>query len=72
MNPTPTPEQIAQMSYEVAKAALESLTTNLERGQLSLSDSLTAYRTAQQLATRITTCFAEVEAAAQALVATPS
>ena len=65
----PPPENIADMSFEDALAALEAIVRGLETGQQKLEDAITAYERGAALKKHCEAKLAEAEARVQAIVA---
>ena len=64
-----TAEQIAELSFESAQAALEQVVSELESGQLSLDDALAAYQAGRLLQSHCRAKLAAVETTIQTLTA---
>ncbi len=68
-NPSPEPEEVADLPFEAALAELEGIVKALEGGQQKLSDAIAAYERGSALRRHCEAKLAEAEAKVQAIVA---
>jgi exodeoxyribonuclease VII small subunit len=70
-NPSESLPDPQTMSYEQAIAELEAINTRIERGEISLEESLAAYRRGVALAKRCNSILETAEQEVKKITATP-